>query len=1145
MRSFQIFDLRMKTMRMKWTAVSWAVPWWAGAMLACLMVTVPATQAQVATTTVQDTIYNADGTAASGTVIVSWPAFSTAVGQSIPAGSRSIVLGGGGSLSVALAPNAGGSPIGSYYTAIYHLNGGTVSREYWTVPVSSTAVTLAAIRSTVLPTAVAMQTVTKSYVDQAISAALAGGAQPLDSSPYVLKAGDTMTGPLVLPGDPVSALQAAEKQYVDENVSALTAGLAQKVSIVPSAGQTVIQPAGTTLAVNDLNGMLYATPYATGLGSNGIANAASSANCTNGCSITAEQTYTGTDQTAPYSLFGTQAFNWNSQTHLIDLRGGMRNESYMNPHNPFQAGDDAAEQIVLAVTNNAATQRQLYGTQFPGSFGLRIAHAGLTGGNNIFPENITSTAPYFKSGYTALQLQGHYTAQGQHILDAQEIDCYGVGDCLIGSRFLVSSGGYRDNADEGTHPYDFSVAEDAHVFQGTCSSGCSTGSRTITVSVTANPGTEGEGRFLIDKNPAGAITAGTITGGNYSGSPQPTAAFSGTSFPVSTLFQTAQAVLPQSTNMAPGTVTVGILTSGVPSGFATNTASAPNASGVACVSDALSGGVFGAYNYEMANYTTVDGTHFSLTLNKPHATAATIAIGGLCGYGIEQTVDTVNGIRQVFPVTGSFSSTGLYYAGGETNILGRNSTPGGYINASFSIASLSRASNVVTVTTSGALGADVNGLALTITGVADSSYNGTYTVTTTGANTFTYSQSGANSTSSGGTAAILTGGYVLYPMAEVLGVYDAATLSVDGVLTLAPNTVNWALADALEQPHFYKEAIKADQMVVSQTTPRGEVYQTAGITYQGNAGPGLRGWEIINQVPAANYLSNGGTHTAPDFAYKSTGIWNTVLDAQAGESSVFNVHCNSKGCGRWNSSYNLFQLDSTGGVDTVNYNPLTSMLTMNLRGTGYSFGTSSYSLPGLQYSGGNIGIGTGSPAALFSVGSTSQFQVDGSGDVSTSGMGLFGTSSALSSGTAVQMGGGSGAGKVIIYSNNNAYGQYQIGNPNLSEASMVFIEGVTAFGTSPASSGGNSNIWSLGAGIYGASGFGFGNKALGSWMWQVDQYGDVTQKGSVSATSYQETLYTPASSSAACTVGQFADDANYHYVCVATNTWKRVALSSF
>jgi hypothetical protein len=45
--------------------------------------------------------------------------------------------------------------------------------------------------------------------------------------------------------------------------------------------------------------------------------------------------------------------------------------------------------------------------------------------------------------------------------------------------------------------------------------------------------------------------------------------------------------------------------------------------------------------------------------------------------------------------------------------------------------------------------------------------------------------------------------------------------------------------------------------------------------------------------------------------------------------------------------------------------------------------------------------------------------------------------------------------------------------------------------------------------------------------------------------SFAETLTTPASSSAACSVGQFGDDANYHYVCTATNTWKRVALSTF
>ena len=40
-------------------------------------------------------------------------------------------------------------------------------------------------------------------------------------------------------------------------------------------------------------------------------------------------------------------------------------------------------------------------------------------------------------------------------------------------------------------------------------------------------------------------------------------------------------------------------------------------------------------------------------------------------------------------------------------------------------------------------------------------------------------------------------------------------------------------------------------------------------------------------------------------------------------------------------------------------------------------------------------------------------------------------------------------------------------------------------------------------------------------------------------------LHTPASSNEACTTGQFADDTNFHYVCVSTNKWKRVALSSF
>jgi len=44
---------------------------------------------------------------------------------------------------------------------------------------------------------------------------------------------------------------------------------------------------------------------------------------------------------------------------------------------------------------------------------------------------------------------------------------------------------------------------------------------------------------------------------------------------------------------------------------------------------------------------------------------------------------------------------------------------------------------------------------------------------------------------------------------------------------------------------------------------------------------------------------------------------------------------------------------------------------------------------------------------------------------------------------------------------------------------------------------------------------------------------------------FRASLYTPATSSAACIAGTVAWDANYLYVCKATNTWMRSALSAF
>ena len=84
-------------------------------------------------------------------------------------------------------------------------------------------------------------------------------------------------------------------------------------------------------------------------------------------------------------------------------------------------------------------------------------------------------------------------------------------------------------------------------------------------------------------------------------------------------------------------------------------------------------------------------------------------------------------------------------------MLGVSGQTSAFLNVSLAVAAIARKGNVVTVTTAGNLPVDVNGLTLTVSGVTDASYNGSFAVTTTGPNTLTYAQTGADSTSTGGT----------------------------------------------------------------------------------------------------------------------------------------------------------------------------------------------------------------------------------------------------------------------------------------------------------------------------------------------------------------------------------------------------------
>ena len=66
----------------------------------------------VSTTTVQGTVYLANGQAGTGTLSVSWPGFTTANGKAIAAGRTTVTIAPDGFVSVNLTPNLGATPAG-------------------------------------------------------------------------------------------------------------------------------------------------------------------------------------------------------------------------------------------------------------------------------------------------------------------------------------------------------------------------------------------------------------------------------------------------------------------------------------------------------------------------------------------------------------------------------------------------------------------------------------------------------------------------------------------------------------------------------------------------------------------------------------------------------------------------------------------------------------------------------------------------------------------------------------------------------------------------------------------------------------------------------------------------------------------------
>lgn len=100
---------------------------------------------QTGLTTIQDTLFKADGTRFNGALTISWSTFdATNVGTIVQ--QSKIVPVVNGNLFVQLVPNATAAPPANVYTVNYQSSGSQQFTETWTVPVSAQPLTVSAVR---------------------------------------------------------------------------------------------------------------------------------------------------------------------------------------------------------------------------------------------------------------------------------------------------------------------------------------------------------------------------------------------------------------------------------------------------------------------------------------------------------------------------------------------------------------------------------------------------------------------------------------------------------------------------------------------------------------------------------------------------------------------------------------------------------------------------------------------------------------------------------------------------------------------------------------------------------------------------------------------------------------------------------------
>src|SRR5713226_7152874 len=186
-----------------------------------------------------------------------------------------------------------------------------------------------------------------------------------------------------------------------------------------------------------------------------------------------------------------------------------------------------------------------------------------------------------------------------------------------------------------------------------------------------------------------------------------------------------------------------------------------------------------------------------------------------------------------------------------------------------------RTANVVTITTTSPHGLGT-GQSVTIAGVSDSSFNGTFTIASVpSTTTFTYAQTGSNATSGGGTVSANTVKWFVNNVEG--GNMSSGTISTTGLYT-APATLPPATTVSITS----NGAMRSSNAVTITTTAAHNLVAEQVITISGVTDASLNGTFSIATVPstttfayvqvAANATSGGGMVSSTAVQVKATSV---------------------------------------------------------------------------------------------------------------------------------------------------------------------------------------------------------------------------------------------------------------------------------